>query len=327
MRKVLFVCEYYPCASFASKFNELLAREISDKGSEVILLSDSWCKITSSNFIGDVNELSIPKPFTKRFYVDPIQSRRTYSNSLSCLYSIFCMIAENEEIDTVFYSGSWDNSLLISLIKSKYSIPCHLLLYDEPNIKCISDDYIKPYVEHILHQCEKVFTHIIYSDMLCELFHIDTAQIETSIPILSVCSENPNILALTNVFALCTEYSEKLEYSLVRLINSCSSGLKGHIAVFNNQSSRLRTKSKAGGSIEIILTDMHFSNVPKGSLVWFENEPSHLSINECLLALASGFFPIISQSNLRMLSQCFLLSTYGFGCPGFSALTAMLTRK
>lgn len=304
MSTILFVGDYYPLASYISKFNELIVEKLNNEGHKVILLSKSWCDAQNVGFWGNVNDLSMAHPFYKKYFLDPIQVKFSKGNILSCYLGLACKILENEFIDSIVFADDISNSLLIELIQNRYNIPCHMLLFDF-NINKFMDNYNFSYINKNLKQYIKIYTYLPYIEFITKYLNISNNFLCPKIPLIiqkNILKEHKS----KDIFILCTTLTDTKYQKIIKIISEMNiSNYKFKIAILNPKVSDINNVH-----LPLIYIDIPFKAIPKDSIVIFENElfgQENVNYNEIVLILSLGFIPLIFKNKINLISKYYLI--------------------
>lgn len=208
MDKVLFIGDYFPHISYKSFLNNKLAMKLSEKY-ELILVSSAWNNIENEIY-GDESTLSENKPFSKRYFLDPIQMKYSNYDIVKGYLAMCCRIIENYDINAIIYADKMQYILLIDLLKVRFNIPIYLLFYDINIYQCL-DDYTVPFISFSISQAEKINMFLTNCDLFNKFLNIPKYLFED----LNVFSRNfyKDISAEINEVAILSAYLDQEKYN------------------------------------------------------------------------------------------------------------------
>lgn len=186
MSRILLIGDSYPLFTYKAEENIRIAEMLKQNGHDIYLLSTAWCVVKEDDFYGDVEFLSNPYPFTKRFYVDPLQVRAANIGLLSPMSGLCMKILEQEKIEVVIFADDLTYLPMIELCRNRFDIPYYLLLFHDEQIKYrLLDDYLYPLFQTGFQAFRKIFTFPFYQQTLIENFQVEESRIDTSLPALN----------------------------------------------------------------------------------------------------------------------------------------------
>lgn len=292
---ILYIGDYYPLSSYRAKTTELLVNELQLHGHNIFLLSNSWCKVTKETFCGSVSFLSKDAPFTRRYYLDPLQVKRGKKDILSCYLGLGCKIVEREQIQCVIFADNAIYLPIVELLKSRYLIPCYYTLYDDNFTTASLDDYIHPYIYDSISVFDAIFTNSIYAQFVENLLHIAHPNILTLEPFQIEHNLYP-VYDDNTLYILCENWSEdRIKEIMSRAYNLLTDKNTNFVlASLNDDCASLK---RTVDSAEIVSID----EINKGSLILCGNELfSDVSgITFFQTALKLGLYPVSDKKKLR----------------------------
>lgn len=320
MKKILLIGDYFPNLSWDSFWNNVLAEALVDAGYQVTLLSKSWCEVEENNFIGNVNELTSPGPFTCRYYIDPFQMKRTNGDLLNGFLGLACQIIPFEKIDCLLFSEHIQHSLLVELIKNRFNIPCYLSLFSLSTIsRYLHDDYALGYIRQTLTNFEKIFTFDSYSEGLSR--SVLKKNIFSALPFKLCQNENFSFdNQKMNITGILQNFAE-WEILSKQAVDYFSSKQKDYFLAGNNiteleQTIHLQKKDRLYKIVK--LSDLsQMSNI--APVLFVDEVFGQMDLIKCFTAMKYGFSPIINDNNLHLLQKFSGIKSKPF-IPGFSHL-------
>lgn len=206
MKKILYIGEYYPYFSYKSKLTEFIVNEMKTRGNEVILLSASWCKINEKNFCGSVEKLSDDSVFTRRYFIDPLQFQISGMDILNCYLALGCKVIEKEKIQEVVFADDLKYSLLVELLRKRYTLIYKLFLFDSLIINTL-DNYVNSYIRVNLEEYDKIYTYNDEKNFLTNILNVDANKIDVCQPFDII--EEKECKEIKKVFFLSTQVEKK----------------------------------------------------------------------------------------------------------------------
>lgn len=234
---ILLIGKYYPQTTVQAKINELIAIDLAEQGHKVFLLSNAWCKVASNNFCGDVKHLSSNYPFTKRYFVDP-QQMKILNKGMFCSYlGLACKIIEYESINAVVFLDNLEFIPILELLKIRYeNLKCFYAMFNEDIVYSALDDYIHPFIQRSLNECDLIFADAQYSDFLCKYINIERQKVIIANPFQYKCIQNTSIPQLNELYIFCEDTSyDHCSKVITRAKCTINNNIEVKLASFNKE--------------------------------------------------------------------------------------------
>ncbi len=276
---------------------EIIAQNLYERGHEVILLSKSWCDVSDNNFFGTVEELSVNKPFYKRYFIDPIQVKASRLDILSAYTGLGCKAIEYESVEQILFAEELKYSLMIELLKERYQIPCYFLLYENSLLRCMSDDYIIPILHRNLMVYDAIYTYSEYKNFLISELHINEKRIFDTEPVHVLDLSYIAVKKELSIYVFSAAYTAEMRRDIIKKLTQ-RFGVDAYQIFF------VWTEKSATDEMGNCLIDIR--KIPTNAIVLWENEMmnySNVNYNSIIAACASGFIPLINREHLNRLRK------------------------
>lgn len=309
MSKILIIGDYYPLFSFRSGTVEMVAAELA-KDHCVVLLSTSWCKVKNYTFCGTVEELSRNGPFSKRYFIDPMQLKSSDIDIQNALLGLGSKIIEREGIDQIIFIDDLRYSPIVELLTHRFNIPSFLFLYNFEGMRYTLDNYACEFIPSNFMSYNLIFTYLPYKDFLMRYHRIDDTKIRVALPMqYSHLRPGNEELNLNDIYifpdeAFLTE-PEK-HWSKVRdFIHNTDK--KIHIITVNESFHQyVQSKVSEFGNADLIQFKRNANIAPENSLVLCTGELLHnklIDYNMLMNILARKCCALVKQEHLSALEE------------------------
>ena len=156
--KILLLGDYFPSLSYQAAYNKKLVESIHkySKGNyKTYLFSTAWC---GNNYIlGSANELAVVYPFTKRYYLDPIQIRLADNSYFAAVVGLCSSIIETHEIDILIVTDLREYGFAAEVLKIRFGVKTYLSDFSTDWHTFLNDSYISLNHEFLLSIFDKIF--------------------------------------------------------------------------------------------------------------------------------------------------------------------------
>jgi hypothetical protein len=304
MKTILLIGDYFPNFSWESFWNKALAESLVEHGYQVVLLSKAWCEVDENNFVGSVDELSGNEPFTRRYFIDPIQMKRTRGDLINGFLGLVCKIISLEKIEGVLFSEQIEYAPLVELIKSRFDLPCYLSLYKYETISdYLLDNYISAYIRDTFSCFEKIFTLDPYINLLS--LHV---QRDKLVPALPFCIQNrvDGIPDGNSIFVVgVIRSAAEAEVLSTKLANSFSS-VRQHFLMAGETVDKKKIAMGFENAESYVCVEnlSDLSALPNGRAVFFADEViGQMNLFQYYTALSYGITSIVENKNIDRLQN------------------------
>ena len=184
MSKILLFGDSLPLFTLNAAITNEIAEQLRSHENEVYLLSKAWCTVTEENFYGNAEQNCTQYPFKKRFYLDPIQIRRSKGELLTSMLGLAIKAIDEERIDFLVFADDLSYLPLVELIHARRAIPCFLFMFDiRRNYECLVDNYMISGLDLSLQAFDAIYSFPGFGELLSQLFHIPEEKVILASPL------------------------------------------------------------------------------------------------------------------------------------------------
>lgn len=164
MKRIVFIGKYFPEVCYESLFNYLILRELKSSGNYIILISDSWNRCHSDNFIG--KDENVSDIIDEYYYLDPVQLNYSDYNINVGLIAMLKKVLKFQKIDMVMTSNIIDYCLVMAYIKEKFFLKISLIVNDRTIFRFINDDYTGEIAPELISTFDKIIVSGQFTEYL-----------------------------------------------------------------------------------------------------------------------------------------------------------------